>query len=113
MGRYKDPDSRRSKQEAARSARLGVVGLGVSALEVAGMMEQSARLTSVPNTGSSVPVCPAWAAETVRVIFVSIVSDLIAAKVPLKRIDGHAVLMAAQCVDGVREATAIGEDPEA
>lgn len=106
MGRYADPDSRRSRAAAARQARLDATALPQEPAA-------SPRLSSVPNTGGALPQCPAWAAESVKAIFASIVGDLVSAKVPLKRIDGHAVLMMAQCVDGVREATAIGEDPEA
>lgn len=104
MGRYKDPDSRRSRAQAQRDARLAAVGVPTEI--------PAPKLASVPNTGTSLPSCPSWAAPSVRSIFEGIVSDLIAARVPLKRIDGHAILMAAQCVDGVREATAISEDPE-
>ena len=104
MGRYKDPDSRRSRAQAQRDARLASIG-AVAEIPVP-------KLSSVPGTGTSLPSCPSWAAASVQTIFSSIVSDLVAAKVPLKRIDGHAVLMAAQCVDGVREATEIASDPE-
>ncbi len=106
MGRYKDPDSRRSRAELARIARL-------AATEIPEPTPIQGKPALVAGTGSAVPVCPEWLSPSQAATFRNIVSDLQVAKVPLKRIDAHAIMMVVQCLDGVREASLLGENPEA
>lgn len=106
MGRYKDPNSRRSLRDAAKAARLA------AAMPTPAPEEPMGRPELVPGTGSGLPSPPAWLSKDQADLFRAVVSDLAAAKVPLKRIDCHAITMLVNCMDGVREATALAEDPD-
>lgn len=68
------------------------------------------RPVAVPNTGNSLPIAPAWFTPAQAELFDSIVSDLAAAKVPLKRVDRHAIMMTVECLDGVRAASTLMND---
>jgi hypothetical protein len=55
------------------------------------------------------PRAPKHLSDTARGIFDDLVADLVDAGVPTKRADGHAIGMAAICLDEVRRWSEIGE----
>jgi phage terminase small subunit len=44
------------------------------------------------------PATPKWLGAAAKRIFRDLVADLMAARVPVKRVDGHAIAMAAYCL---------------
>jgi phage terminase small subunit len=56
------------------------------------------------------PDPPDWLTKRGREIFAGLVADLVAARVPIKRVDSHAIAMAALCVSEVERWTKHGEE---
>lgn len=76
------------------------------------MQEMPGYAPDAPET----PDVPAHLTKTAKKIFRQIVGELVEAKIPIKRVDGHAIGMAAICLDEVRRwsdlAEKIGTSPE-
>lgn len=51
------------------------------------------------------PKPPAHLSSRAKRIFKSLVGDLVGAKVPIKKVDGHAIAMAAYCINATQEWT--------
>lgn len=64
---------------------------------------QRGRQEQITLDEPELPVCPKWLNPAAKKIFRSLVEDLAAAKVPLKRVDGYAISMAAQCIQQTQE----------
>jgi len=58
----------------------------------------SRELAGITPDAPEAPVTPAWLSAAARKIFLGLVSDLIAARVPVKRVDAHAVAMTAHAI---------------
>ena len=89
----RDPNSVRGRREAERAARLA----NLSPIDVG-------KAPQLVHSEGVALVCPEGLPESVAAIWRSLVDDLIAAKVPIKSVDSHAIVMAARCMDTVRQA---------
>ena len=90
-GPLRDPTSRRGRAEARRA---------------------QAQESELVVAAAGDPEYPAWATERQRELFTGIVRDLHAAKVPIKHIDGHAIMMAVECLDSVQQAEELMSDQD-
>jgi phage terminase small subunit len=57
------------------------------------------------------PATPKWLNGAARKIFRALIDDLVAARVPIKRVDGHAIAMAAHCIQQTQEWAEIQAQP--
>lgn len=104
-GPIRDPNSRRGRAEIARRQKL--------AENPESKPQRTTGPTCLPESGSGdLPTCPAWLPRNQAELFANLVMDLLAAKVPVRRIDSHAVAMAVQCLAGVEDAAGIYNDAE-
>jgi hypothetical protein len=101
-GPLRNPNSVRGKREAAKAVR--------GAVELAIIDRQPGTKPFGVAQKPAVPTCPEWLSPDQAELFASLVSDLQAADVPVKNIDSHAIMMAVQCLSGVREATELAGD---
>jgi hypothetical protein len=96
-GPLRDPNSRRGKAEIARRQRL----TDKDACKVA----DSTVAECVPDPGNpELPTAPKCFSRAQANLFASLVSDLVAARVPLQRVDAHAVAMAVRCISAIEGA---------
>lgn len=104
-GPIPNPNSRRERAKAAKQARLAA-------------QVPAAGPILVPRVDSSVlgnpddPVCPPWLSARQKVLFTQTVADLHAAGVPVKRVDGDAIVMRAICMSSVEDAERFAQDPD-
>jgi hypothetical protein len=56
------------------------------------------------------PNPPSWMSKGGKAIFADMVNDLMAAGVPIKRVDKHAIAMASTCLDEVQRWSKIGDE---
>jgi phage terminase small subunit len=65
----------------------------------------------MPNSQDSpeLPQPPSWLGEAAQTVFIQIVNELVEAQVPLKRVDGHSIGMAATCIAEVKRWTEVNE----
>ena len=111
-GPIRDPNSRRGRQEAARRAKLALVSSGTAKPEPVKPAATKPKRAADQPQHPGAPTCPEWLSEDQAALFCELVDDLQAAQVPIKHIDSHAIMMAVQCLSGVREAAEISQDGE-
>lgn len=73
----------------------------------------SGLVNQVSGDAIGLPTCDGCLPHRVREIYQNLVSDLAAARVPIKQIDAHAITMAARSLDAVEQAEAMGAEPDA
>lgn len=98
-GPLRDPNSRRGRAEVRKRQRL-------MATE-ANFVKDNRPL---PVASADLPVCDPKLPRRIREIYLNLVIDLGAAKVPIKQADAHAITMAARCLYAVEEAERIAGD---
>ena len=96
MGRYKEPDSRRSRAEARKNQVLEMV-----------------QCKPVAAPTPTAPVCEGAVPQRVQEIYDNLVAWAIAAKVQVKQIDSVAFVGTARCMYSIERAESIMEDPRA
>jgi len=96
MGRYKEPDSRRSRAEARKNQVLEMV---------------QGKPVAVPTP--SAPVCDGNLPSRVQEIYAAFVADAMSAKVPIKQVDHTAFTRAAWCQYSMELAESIMQDTRA
>jgi len=104
-GPLRNPNSRRGRAEAKAREQMAVMD-GTSQPK-----SQSVLAMPSPET-REIPPCPDWLSAATRKIYNGLVSELIAASVPIKSIDSHAIAMAAQCLNAIRETEGLVMDQE-
>jgi hypothetical protein len=66
----------------------------------------------IPNykpDAAELPESPEHLSEKAKIIFDGLVDDLVSAQVPIKKVDAHAIGMAAVCIDEVRRWSELGD----
>ena len=105
-GPLRNPNSRRGQAEIRKRQRL--------AEQQAGQPQSSATETCIPENGNpELPTYPKCFTRQQAELFQNLVTDLLAARVPLARVDSHAIAMAVRCISAIEDADRISADPEA
>ena len=97
----RDPNSRRGRAEILKRQKLTAVEAG-----------DKTPAAPLPPINPEAPKCPPGLPRRVAEIWQNLVFDLLAARVPIKQVDAHAILMAARTLDAVEAAERIAEDGE-
>lgn len=105
-GPLRSPNSRRGQQEIRKAQRL--------AEQTQKQVETPKVITAAsPVAAGDLPTPPACFSRSQAETFNNLVIDLLAAKVPLKRVDGHSIAMAVRCISAIEDAESIVNSGEA
>lgn len=103
-GPKRNPNSRRGRAEAALRAKMESRTGPVQVAPAIPSAPAAPTLNPAPEQ-SEAPTCPTWLSERQAAIWRELVNDLMAARVPLARVDSHAIAMAAYCLAAIDEWT--------
>jgi hypothetical protein len=105
-GPLRNPNSRRGRAEIRRIQKL-------AENPPAPVKHPQPAPENPPVTPENLPTPPECFNREQKKLFQNLVVDLLAAKVPLRRVDGHAIAQAVRCIAAIEEAEEIGNSGEA
>ena len=101
-GPLRNQNSRNGKREVRKVQKL-------TAKEGTTQKPASESTIGAPSAPSELPTTPECWPRKDQELFQNLVLDLLAAKVPLKRVDAHAIAQAVRCISAIDQAEETGK----